>query len=57
MADNRIQMPSSQGGLVNYYDDYKSRFQLRPEHVVILVIVVIAIELLLHWKGSLFFGL
>lgn len=50
MADNnKIQMPSSGGGIVRYFDDYKSKIQFKPGHIIVLVIVVIIIELLLHW--------
>ncbi|MBI2145224.1 preprotein translocase subunit Sec61beta [Candidatus Woesearchaeota archaeon] len=48
MADDRITMPSSQGGLVRYYNEYKSKLQIKPVHVVALVIAVIFLELLLR---------
>ncbi len=52
MADNeRIQMPSSSGGIVRYFDDYKSKIQFKPGHVVLLVIVVIIAEIILHVLG------
>jgi preprotein translocase subunit Sec61beta len=57
MADEKISMPSSGAGLTRYFDDYKSKIELRPEHVIILIIVVILIELLLNWQGSAWFGL
>ena len=46
--DNKIQMPSSMGGIVRYYDDYKSKITLKPGHVVLLALLVIVIEILLH---------
>tara|TARA_Y100000310_G_C20612042_1_gene778524 strand:- start:1246 stop:1404 length:159 start_codon:yes stop_codon:yes gene_type:complete len=48
MADNKIQMPSSQGGLVSYHDEYKSRFMIKPTTVVILIVVVVALIITLH---------
>lgn len=57
MAQQRISMPSSMGGLVRYFDEYKSKFELKPGHVVVLVIIVILIEILLHWQGSSLLGL
>jgi preprotein translocase subunit Sec61beta len=57
MAKNQISMPSSQGGIVRYFDDYKSKFQIRPEHVIVLVVIVIIIEAILHWKGLSLLGL
>lgn len=57
MADNKIQMPSSGGGIVRYFDDYKSSLRFKPEHVIILVILVIIIEMILHWQGAAWLGL
>ncbi|MBS3095286.1 preprotein translocase subunit Sec61beta [Candidatus Woesearchaeota archaeon] len=57
MADDRIRMPSSGGGLVRYFEDYKSKIELSPMLVVILIIAVIIIEVLLHFSGSSLFGL
>ncbi|MEM4244902.1 MAG: preprotein translocase subunit Sec61beta [Candidatus Nanoarchaeia archaeon] len=44
----RIQMPTSGGGLVRYFDDYKSKIEIKPIIVVIAIIVVILLELYLH---------
>ena len=57
MAQERVSMPSSMGGLVRYFDEYKSKFELKPGHVVILVVIVILIEILLHWQGASLLGL
>ena len=48
MADDRITMPSSQGGLVRYYNEYKSKIRIKPVHVVAFAIAVIVFELLLR---------
>ncbi len=45
--DNRVRMPSSGAGITQYFDDYKSSIEFKPEHVVIFAVVVIIIELLL----------
>lgn len=52
-SDNKMMLPSSQGGLVRYFDEYKSKYQLKPTHVLILAGVVIAAEILLHTFASL----
>lgn len=44
----RIQMPSSGGGLVRYFDDYKSKIEVKPIVVIIAIIAVILLELYLH---------
>jgi preprotein translocase subunit Sec61beta len=48
MADERISMPASQGGLVRYYNEYKSKVQIKPVHVVAFAIAVIVLELLIR---------
>ena len=51
-ADERISMPSSQGGLVRYFNEYKSKVQMKPIHVVAFAGVVILFELLLKIFAS-----
>ena len=41
-------MPSGMGGLVRYFDDYKSKIEFKPEIVIVAIIVVIIAEILLH---------
>ena len=49
---DKISMPSGIGGLTRYFDEYKSKLQLKPGHVVVLCIVVIIIMLVLHAYGG-----
>ncbi len=42
MANNMINFPSSGGGLMRYNEEYKSKFMLKPAHVILFVIFVIA---------------
>lgn len=49
MADNRIQMPSSGGGLVRYFDDYKSKIEFSPTVVVVMIVVVAIFEIFLNF--------
>ncbi|MBL7100951.1 MAG: preprotein translocase subunit Sec61beta [Nanoarchaeota archaeon] len=44
----KIQMPSSGGGLVRYFDDYKSKIEIKPIFVVGFIILVIVFEIYLH---------
>ena len=41
-------MPSGMGGLVRYFDDYKSKITLKPEIIIGLVVLVMIVEFLLH---------
>ncbi|MBT6941185.1 preprotein translocase subunit Sec61beta [Candidatus Woesearchaeota archaeon] len=51
MAEKKMQMPSSGGGLVRYYDEYKTKIEISPKTVVGMIIVVILVEILLHTMG------
>ncbi len=57
MAKDKVTMPSSQGGLVRYLEDYKSKIVLKPEHVLLIIVMVILIEIILHSYGTSFLGL
>ncbi|MBW2988264.1 preprotein translocase subunit Sec61beta [Candidatus Woesearchaeota archaeon] len=46
--NNKIFMPSSQGGLIRYFDEERTRFRLKPGHVVILIGALVVLEVLLH---------
>lgn len=48
MADQRVSMPSGMGGLVRYFDDYKSKIEFSPEHLLAAIVLVIVAEILLH---------
>lgn len=56
MAQEKIQMPPSMGGLVRYFDEYKSKIQFKPSMVIAFIIIVIVIEALLHAFGRNWFG-
>jgi preprotein translocase subunit Sec61beta len=47
---NRVQMPQSTAGLVRYYDqETKSALKIKPEQMVAVIVVIIAIELALRF--------
>lgn len=48
MADNKIHIPSSQGGLVRYSEEPTSKITIKPEHVMAAIVIVIVGEILLH---------
>lgn len=57
MANNKISMPQGQGGLVRYFDEYKSKIEFKPGHIIVLCIIVIIIMVILHTWGSGWLGL
>lgn len=56
MAQDKIQLPSGMGGLVRYYDEYKSKIAFKPGTIILFIILVILIEILLHIYGQGWFG-
>ena len=53
---DKVQMPSGMGGLVRYFDEYKSKITLKPGHVIVLCVAVMVIMLILHAYGNSFLG-
>ncbi len=45
----QLSVPSSGGGLVRYFDEYKSKLQIKPEFVILLIILVIVFEIILRF--------
>lgn len=56
MADQKISMPSGIGGLVRYFDEYKSKIKFKPGFIILFVIIVIVIEIILHSQGASILG-
>ena len=56
MAQDKVSMPSGIGGLVRYFEEYKSKIHFKPGFIIIFVIVVIIIELILHSYGAALLG-
>jgi len=54
---DKISTPSSIGGLVRYFNDEdRSKFMLRPEHVIALGIIVGVLVILLNMYGRSWLG-
>jgi preprotein translocase subunit Sec61beta len=47
MAGNQINMPSGFGGLMRYNEEYASYINLKPTHVILFVILIVAFRFLL----------
>ena len=50
-------MPSGMGGLVRYFDEYKSKIKFKPGHIIILCAVVILIMMFLYTYGNSLIGI
>ena len=57
MAQDRITMPSGMGGLVRYFDEYKSKIKFKPGHVIVFCVVVIIIMIFLYSYGNRLLGI
>lgn len=53
MADDKIRMPSSGGGLIRYYDEYKSKIEIPPSYVVAIIVGVIVLVTILRYMKPL----
>ena len=51
MANDKINLPGSGGGLVRYFDDYKSKLEIKPIMVIIAIAIVILVEVYLYKVG------
>lgn len=45
MAEDKIRMPASFGGLTRYFEDYKSKLEIKPEYVLFAIVLVILLEI------------
>jgi len=50
-------MPSSMGGLVRYFDEYKSKLTFKPGLIIVFCIIVIVIMIFLHLYGNALLGM
>lgn len=55
--DNKINMPSGIGGLVRYFDEYKSKIEFKPGMVIVMVVAIIIIVAILHTYGNTWLGI
>jgi preprotein translocase subunit Sec61beta len=57
MARDKVAMPSGMGGLVRYFDEYRSKIEFKPGHIIVLCVVVIVIMIFLYTYGASLLGL
>ena len=50
--DNRIRLPSGQGGLTRFSEETKSKIQISPTTVIVLCLVIMILVILLHSFGG-----
>ncbi len=57
MGQEKMRMPSGMGGLVRYFDEYKSKIELKPGHIILLCVIVVIIMILLYTYGNSWLGI
>jgi len=55
MAEDKIRLPSGQGGLTRYFDEYKSKIEVSPGSVIVMAVGIMVLVILLHQFGGRFF--
>ena len=48
MADSGVNVPSGFGGLVKFKEEYKSKFNLKPAHVIGFIILIVVFRIALQ---------
>ncbi len=57
MADkNRVSMPASTAGLTRYFEDYRSKIELKPAYVLVLALLIMVILVILNAYGGSLLG-
>ena len=52
--DNKIHMPSGQGGLTRYFEESASKVRFSPGAVIVISVIIMVLIILLHTFGGSF---
>tara|TARA_Y100000310_G_C20591560_1_gene768331 strand:+ start:1061 stop:1216 length:156 start_codon:yes stop_codon:yes gene_type:complete len=47
MSNQKVSMPQSGGGLIRYFDEYKSKFVFDKKWILIAIVLLVVVEILL----------
>ncbi|MBS3076500.1 preprotein translocase subunit Sec61beta [Candidatus Pacearchaeota archaeon] len=47
MADNKVNLPGGFGGLTRFNEEYTSKINLNPSHVVVFILLIIGVRIIL----------
>jgi len=47
MADNKVNLPGGFGGLTRFSEEYASKINLNPSHVVVFILLIIGVRIAL----------
>lgn len=51
MVERGVALPASFGGLTRYFEEYKSKIEIKPSQLILVILLVIVLELLLNLVG------
>ena len=54
--DQKVRLPASTGGLMQYYDEYESKLDIPPYIIILLTILTVIFVAILHSIGPGIFG-
>jgi preprotein translocase subunit Sec61beta len=46
--DSRVRLPSGMGGITRYFDETKSRIEIKPGSVIVFIVIIIIFMIMLH---------
>jgi preprotein translocase subunit Sec61beta len=55
--DDRVGMPMSGAGITRFFDEFKSKIQLKPMTVVVILALLLLVIVFLHVAGQSMLGL
>jgi len=47
MADSKISLPSGFGGIVRYNEESNTKFNLKPTHVIMFVVLLVVFRIII----------
>jgi preprotein translocase subunit Sec61beta len=48
MANSGVNVPSGMGGLTRFREEYQSKFNLKPAHVFVFILLIVAFRIALQ---------
>lgn len=57
MAQEKLRMPMSTAGITSFHEEYRSKIEFKPGHVVVMCILVMLIVIVFQMWGAGWLGL
>lgn len=51
----KVSIPSGYGGLMRYFEDYRSKYMIKPGHVIFFTVLIIVVIIVLYSLNPLGF--